>query len=493
MRPVCVLLVVQVAVLGPNYVAAQAEICRDTDTIDDCFSRVSSRVTGEGVEDTSQTTASLEDQEAELARKPTGIAALAPGLTSAINDFLPALAGALSFTPTATEDGAAGFETNLRVPLGATLQKLRLQTVLREPTIYEPVRAALPEASREERTAALTRELGDFDDVRVSLAWNLESRTMGRSFEAQRSLYGALFRLELNQFNQRPGITQEKRRLDREAQLAYLQVMRSIRADSLLPTEGCSYDPVQVGRVKLQCLRESVRDRLVEVIARAVRAAEAVEGEFGDQLETTGFYDLADLVNNQPQLSAQLTVAIRRDLVGPNEVSGSARYEAGFANVNGLRRACQPSSGTTISLECLRAYSKAPGTQAALRRGDRFFVTASYTRRHDYVIALVDDGVAVSLAGTWDLAGELGYGRYVAFNRDGEQIGRIDLGAQYIHHGDDPNRENRFVGTATYTQRINESLSLAAGFSYASRPEFLGDVERKVGANFGLRYKLLKQ
>jgi hypothetical protein len=493
MRPVCLLLVVQVAVLGPNYVAAQAESCRDTDTIDDCFSRVSSRVTGEGVEDTSQTTASLEDQEAELARKPTGIAALAPGLTSAINDFLPALAGALSFTPTATEDGAAGFEANLRVPLGAALQKLRLQAVLREPAIYEPLRAALPEASREERTAALGRELGDFDDVRVSLAWNLESRTMGRSFDSQRSLYDALFRVELNQFNQRPGINEEKGRIDREARRLYREAVTSIGADDVLPGEGCTYNQVQIGRLQLRCLQESTRDRLVEIIVRAVRAAEAVEAEFDDQLETTGFYDLPDLVNNQPQLSTQATVNIRRDLVGPNEISGSVRYEAGFTNVNGLRRACRAASDTAISIQCLRAYTQSPGTQASLKRGDRFFVTASYARRQDYALTLAADGVALSLAGGWDLTGELGYGRYVAFNRAGEQIGRIDLSAQYIHDGDDPNRENRFVGTATYTQRINESLSLAAGFSYASRPEFLGDVERKVGANFGLRYKLLKQ
>ena len=176
MRLVCALLVGLAAALGPSYLAAQAQVCRDTDTIDECAGRISSRITGEDVEDTSQATASLQDQEAELAKKPTGIAALAPGLTSAINDFLPALAGALSFTPTATEDGAAGFETNLRLPLGATLQKLRLQTVLREPTIYEPVRTALPEPTREERSAALSRELGDFDDVRVGPASTASAR-----------------------------------------------------------------------------------------------------------------------------------------------------------------------------------------------------------------------------------------------------------------------------------------------------------------------------
>ena len=184
---------------------------------------------------------------------------------------------------------------------------------------------------------------------------------------------------------------------------------------------------------------------------------------------------------------------IRQDLVGPNEFSGSVRYEAGFTNMNGLRRACLSSAKTAITLDCLRGYARDPGRQASLKRGDRFFVALSYARRSDYDITLEDDAVTIGLDGTWDFTGELGFGRYVAFNRDGEQIGRVDLSAMYVHHQDDPDRENRFVGSATYTQRINPSLALAAGVSYASRPEFLEEVERKVTARFGLRYKLIQE
>jgi hypothetical protein len=270
-------------------------------------------------------------------------------------------------------------------------------------------------------------------------------------------------------------------------------VVTTIGPESLLQQQGCTYNRLEVGALQLRCLRESLRDRLVEVIRRAMRAAEAVEDELDDQLERTGFYDLADLLNNQPQLSAQFGVEVRRDLVGPNQISGIVRYEGGFTNMNGLRRACLAGTGAIISLNCLRSYTKAPGNQAALKRGDRFFVTAAYARRQDYAITLAGDGVGLVLPGTWDLSGEVGFGRYVAFNRVGEQIGRIDLSAEYVHHEDDPARQNRFVGKVTYTQRVSESLSLAAGVSYASKPEFLGDVERKVNANFGLRYKLLNE
>lgn len=493
MRPAVALLVSLIAALYTGELRGQEPLCEDTDTIDQCRNRVAANLSTPSGPAAAGPESSLEDQEAELERKPAGTTALGPGLGSSINDFLPVLAGALGFTPTTTEDGAAAFESNLRIPLGTALQKVRLQAVLREAEIYEPLRVALPEATREERVAALGRELGDFDNVRLSLAWNHESKSFGRSFESYRSLYDQLFQLEREEFHRRPGVVEAKRRVSREADSVYLDVVSKITGDDLDPAQGCVFEPRRVPRLQLRCFNQDVRDRLEEAINQATRAAEAVEIELDDQMERTGFFDLPDLVNNQPQLTAQVNVDIRRDLVGPNEVSGSLRYEVGFSNMNGLRRVCQPEKSATITLQCLRQYTRAPQRQASLKRGDRLFVTVSYARRQDHEITLADDDVTLDLDGTWDLAGELGYGRYVAFNREGEQIGRIDLSAQYVHHEDDPERQNRFVGSATYTQRVSPSLSLAAGVSYASQPEFLDEVERKVTANFGLRYKLLRE
>jgi hypothetical protein len=475
----------------PVTLLAQAQVCEDTDSIDRCAGRISERLTATSGGESGKTEAVLQDQQAEVERKPTGVSDVGNRLISAISDYLPALAGAIGFTPIETEQGAAGLETNLRIPVGASLQRLRFQTILREPEIYEPLRAALPEANREERTAALTRELGDFDDIRLGLAWNMESGAFGRTFESYRPVVANLFDLELAQFSQRPGVNDEKARLDREMQRAYRNAFTGIKQSDVRTDQGCSFDSLDIGALQLRCLQPDARDRLVEVIDRAVRAAEAVEAELDDQLERTGFYDLADLVNNQPQLSLQLNVELRSDLAGPNEVSGVVRYETGFANVNGLRRACASGAESDVSVECLRDYARSPGQQASLQRGDRFFVSVSYAHRQDYAVAIAEDDVTLDLPGTWDLAGELGFGRYVAFKRNGEQVGRIDLSAQYVHHEDDPERQSRFVGSATYTQRVSESMSLAAGVSYASRPEFLEEVDHKVSANFGLRYKLI--
>jgi hypothetical protein len=472
--------------------AAQQGICDDNDTMDDCNARVADRIESTAAAPTVGTEASLKNAEADLAAKPAGTTALGPGLGSAINDFIPVLAGALGFTPTTTEEGAAAFESNLRVPVGSASQKIRVRVVLREAEVYEPLRLSLPEATREVRTAALNDQLGDFDDVGLGLAWNHESQSFGRSFEAYRSQYDRLLGLESEEFHRRPGVVEAKRRVRQEADSIYRVVRESITADSLDPARGCTFMPLTVARLQLKCFKESVRDRLEEVIERAMRATVEVEAEFDGQLERTGFYDLPDLVNNQPQLAAQLNVDVRQELVGPNAVSATVRYETGFVNMNGLRHACQEDREESITVDCLRAYVKDPARQKSLERGDRFFVALSYGRLSDYAVDLEEDGVALDLDGTWSFTGELGFGRYVAFNRAGDQIGRIDLSAMYVHHQDDPNRENRFVGSATYTQRIAPSLSLAAGVSYASEPEFLGEVEHRVSATFGVRYKLIE-
>jgi hypothetical protein len=491
-RPRTALLAFLLAMAVAPELGAQQGICDDTDTLDDCNGKVADRIESTAADPTVGTEASLEDAKADLAAKPAGTTALGPGLGSAINDFIPVLAGALGFSPTTTEEGAAAFESNVRIPVGSASQKVRMRVVLREAEIYEPLRLALPEATREERTAALSDQLGDFDDVGLNLAWNYESQSFGRSFEAHRSQYDRLLGLESEEFHHRPGVVEAKRRVRHEADSIYRVVRESITADSLDPARGCTFVPIRVAQLQLGCFKRSVRDRLEEAIERAMRATVEVEAEFDGQLERTGFYDLPNLVNNQPQLAAQVNVDVRQELVGPNVVTGTVRYETGFINMNGLRRACRQDGQTAITVDCLRGYAKDPARQASLKRGDRFFVALSYGRRSDYAVALEEDGVTLDLDGTWSFSGELGFGRYVAFNRTGDQIGRIDLSALYLHHQDDPNRQNRFVGSATYTQRIAPSLSLAAGVSYASAPEFLGEVEHEVSATFGLRYKLIE-
>jgi hypothetical protein len=469
---------------------AQELSCAETETLSACRARLD-KVLEQAAGAEAVATRGTDTVAAVAAAKTVGIGQLGSSLPSAISDFLPTIAGALGLTQTTTENGATSLESNLRLPIGVGLQRLRLRGTLQKPELYQPLQDSLPAATREARVAALEEELDDFDDVRLSLAWNLESATFGRNFDVARPLLTRVLRAKSDEID---------RSARRTADQIYLDVLRTSK-DGLDSAQvgrpECNWQLVSVARtVELSCFTAEERLKLTTAMIQSLRATRTAEEQLHRLLTEGGFFRIADLVNNQPQLSVEGQLSLRRDLVGPNDYSVTARYEGGFANFNGLRRygreKCAAASDTTISAACLQQYLSDPAAVSAMKRGDRFFVTATYSRRADYSMTLASDNVNLNIAGTWDFIAGAGYGRYVTFGRTGEELGRIDLTGEYVFHHDDPTRENRLVAAGTYTYRLSSTLSVAAGVSYASKPEFIGDVDKKFGANFALRYRLLR-
>ncbi|MEP6574226.1 MAG: hypothetical protein ABJD11_16110 [Gemmatimonadota bacterium] len=428
---------------------------------------------------------------AALSGKTVGITSLGSGLSSTIGDFLPTLAGALGLTQTTTENGGTSFETNLRLPLGASLQRVRLQALLRKPELYQPLEDSLPAGSRDSRSAALQKELNDFDDIQVNVAWNLENAAFGRNFDIARPLVTTILRQQISEVETSGSDV---------ANQVYVDLLQ--HSDAGLDPDragvaGCKWSVNAVERsVPLDCFTAGERAKLTSALIQSLLATRANEARIHELMSEAGLFQLPDLVNNQPQLSVQAGLDLRSDLVGPNDFSVTARYEGGFTNFNGLRRfgknKCGVNVDSAISAACLQRYLADPGVASGLRNGDRFFITAAYSRRQDYAVRLPSDSVNLSLPGTWDFIASAGLGRYITFSRAGEQLGRLDLSADYVFHHDDPLRQNRLVAAGTYTFRISPSLMIAAGVSYSNKAEFLGDVNKQFGANFGLRYRFIK-
>jgi hypothetical protein len=464
--------------------------CLANETLLLCNTRLDSLLTHQAAPEPSDT-AGAATLDAALGAKTVGIGSLGSGFSSAIGDFLPTLAGALGLTQTTTQDGATSLETNLRLPFGSSVQRVRLQALIRKPTVYQPLQDSLPAASRDETVDALTKELNDYDDVGVNLAWNLENGTFGRNFDIARSLATRLVREGLSQLTHDDSV---------RAATIYLEVLKNSTA-SLAPSAdtlpACRVDVNLVALVApLSCFTTDEQGKLAAAMIQTLKAARATEEQLHRLLVNGGFFRLTDLVNNQPQLSFEAGLNLRRDLVGPNDLTITARYEGGFANFNGLRRYGREHCGLVTEAAmggaCFQRYLADPGVISAIKHGDRFFVSGTFTRRQDSHLSLPADSVNIVLAGTWDFTASAGYGRYVAFNSTGDELGRIDLSGDYILHHDDPTRQNRLVLAGTFTYRLSAGLSIAAGVSYASKPEFLTGVDKKFGANFGLRYKLLR-
>jgi hypothetical protein len=66
---------------------------------------------------------------------------------------------------------------------------------------------------------------------------------------------------------------------------------------------------------------------------------------------------------------------------------------------------------------------------------------------------------------------------------------RLDLVANYEDVSDDPMRQNRGVATLTVTRRFG-SMAVPFGIVYATRGEFLGEVDKQLSAHVGLKLNL---
>jgi len=215
-------------------------------------------------------------------------------------------------------------------------------------------------------------------------------------------------------------------------------------------------------------------------------------------LERVGYFELANLLNNQPQLFAGVEYRYASEFAGPSEVRAKISYEMGFANINLYRRYakknCKPSSdNVSTASDCLHSYFESPGVRAALAGGDRLAISLEHVRRNRYTVALPGTTVMLEEAATHSWMGSLTLGLYVNALHDTEQKTRIDVTASYEDFSDDPKRQNRGVASATLSRQFTPGWVLAVGLVYATKPEFRDKADKDLSLRLGLNYKLLRQ
>lgn len=459
----------------PATAGAQQAACSDAVTVADCVRYF------ETLADAARTARSGRAIAARSAAHTTG---LGVGPTaSSISDFLALFSTVLSGNgKNAASDIAMNFTFPVDLdPAEPGAQRVRGQVIRHKAVIYQPLLDALPDSVRTVRAADLTSQLHDFGDVEAHLAWNLETGTFGRGFSQQRALWDSFF---LN-------ITGAAERSAGQRHAAAVSVLlNGVTSSDLVATQGCSLGDFGDARsAKLACLTPGYRKKMVSGIRQAVAGEAQIDSVVNSALKNTGFYRFADLVSNQPQLSVELHGRFRQTLVGPNSWGGTIRFEMGFANVNRFKKYCKrqnrkPNAG------CLTDYLAIPGVASAIKAGNRVWLSADFERTNAYADTLAADAVAVTTPGSEALTIAGGLGRYVGSIGDAE-AGRVDLEGQYVFRRDDPTRENRFLISLTYSQRLTDGSTLVLGLQYANKPEYLGAVSDKLSANFGIRYNVL--
>ena len=81
----------------------------------------------------------------------------------------------------------------------------------------------------------------------------------------------------------------------------------------------------------------------------------------------------------------------------------------------------------------------------------------------------------------------IGYGAYVGI---ADRKVRADVELRYRRSDNQSVREDRTTATATLTQKLNDQSNATLSIKWASKPEFLGDVDHQWRANLGYSYKI---
>ncbi|MBV9774811.1 MAG: hypothetical protein JO040_12730, partial [Gemmatimonadetes bacterium] len=467
--------------------------CKPDRTIQQCYERYVT-TGGRPVADTGQvTTAAVVTGTARrLQAKPTGNDLSAEGPLTAIRDFLPQVAAALLAPTTGGDPSSLGFKANLPLNDGVLFDwgvTGQLALVAHEAQPFEQLVESIPASLREAARTRLARELEPYDDVSLTGSLNLESRSYGRSLRQHREDISRLATELLEPYgtNLSPQDRANQKQLNFRMRLDAL--VRAGSANVIAPGRAGAPECVTgvgVGEVRFDCFTPAIQDS-IETAISSIAGSTMRDLQMAEQrIRSSGFLHLAQLVNNQPQINANWEYRTRRDVVGPDEWMGTVRYEMGFANMNGLRHHC----GQDIRARCLATYVRNRGVKGSLARADRVWAQVDFTRRSAWHVRLPEDSVDLALGTATALALSGGYGAYFGNAEDGENRDRMDVKAKYDFTRDDPIRQNRLVATLFYTRRLSDQSSALIGFTWANRPEFLGDVDRKLRANLGLTYKI---
>ncbi len=367
---------------------------------------------------------------------------------------------------------------------GATLS---LKATAKEGKVYQPLLTAFGEDVRAAKKTALEDRLGDFDDVEFELAVSRLSERWGRDFDFHKDLFDALWIGAAN-----------SRSRDAVAQVGLLKVLNTMCRDTpefFDQTFKELADPNLCKNFDYIKLRAALADgvsAMVTAFANLVTIA-----------KEKGVMDVADLVNNQPQVFFSLKYQDRDgELTGPDQLSAQFKWEKGFRNVNGLRSHCE---GRTVadskgrkqpSLDCVYEYlycDRSDPTACSDRnralKAPRISLSAEYVDVDSYAFS-PETGIDLMRDGSESIKAMFGYGRQLSTDADGTGGTRLDFESMYEDVSNDPMKNSRWINTLTYSQQVANETAASISLVWANKPEFLGEVDEELSARLGLKWTM---
>jgi len=445
----------------------------------------------------------IEERKAEKTRQlyndllslVTGSGVFGSNTASAVNNFLPLLAftgfsGRLDGNDSnaTTSDKDLAFDLNLPFFGSSGANALKLQAAFaRDPEIYQPLLDAAPEESRDAFKTSLSDGTNLGDDARFTVSYGLVTKTFGRSFNKHRSRFEALYTEAISGVKPLPlsEIITEIQTLSTNAGIEppgseALKEWTPVLLDSTKPIADSDFD-----RLKVEIMS------LVEQAARINANTDVAENE---RLQSFHVLKFRDLIDSQPQLLFNATVRERDIAIGPDEFSLSAVFEFPLGgNLWGFSRKFDETGKACdvwASNDCLEAYRDYVGNQSTISQmSPRFSLSIEYVDIDDYNAVFEDPMVSLSKAGSEKLIATAGFG--LRFNREDIKNGsRLDFSIKYEDVSDDPLRNDRVVGSATWTKQFGD-ISVPISLVYSNKSEFINqeNIDEKLSAHIGMKYE----
>jgi hypothetical protein len=453
-------------------VASAQQVCDLKETVSNCLSRLSDSPEAKAqralaAKATTDAQAEVTDETWErLIRKATGLNTPDLGLESATEDFLPLLR--IAFAGAGLLDGvgrsAFNFERNLGAFGSDDSWQAKLKGSANEATVFGPLKEAFDEEVRAQRVEAFQQQFGDLDDYSLTLDVNRSSERFGRSPNPYSQ---EVFRHLLLQVGQDTTIKDQ-------SAIDLLALLDQLGIDDQATFE------------QLQRLPPGTIQTVEQAVVAAAQEHVTTVDSLKKKADEYSIFQVADLLNNQPQLNGSGGYRWREGAAGPDEFSVKIAWEVGFVNLNTLEEKCgRPSApkGGVDFTTCYTGFLKGQGVKRSMEHGDRFSVSAEYNEIKPFRFSMPTDQINLDLDSRDMLVVTLAYARYLDISIFGDNSSRIDLTGRYESEND------RGVVGLTYTNRFLDSVGGSIGVSYANHERFLPESDKVLSAHFGLSFK----
>lgn len=349
-----------------------------------------------------------------------------------------------------------------------------LTLTVAQPKVGDVVKNAIPEEVRDATVTLLEKQLGDTDDQTWSASYSYASRYCGTERDAGSRCWGR----NPNTYRDLIG-----EMLPGPSDAATTVALLAIELAPLF-TQQDDITDLKVA--------ESTNPTAAIAEIKAIAAAEKASRAAALASEKALFLDLLPaLIDNQPQITGSANWHSPGRLGGADSSSYSLELHSGRENLNSLRAECRKSKELG---RCMASQLQTLGKRGMST--DKYVATITYKSNDAYSLTdlRLDPPVPGFESADSPSSSELNVkvqgGRQIGTEVMGEPM-RADLSFEGIRTSKSEVRTaNRWVGTLTISVPFGEKMTIPVSITYANKAELLGDQNDRVGAHFGISYRL---